>query len=89
MSYKLFLFLLRCMRFDDKSTRPSRVETDKLLTIRAVLDKFVDNYKTRYSPGEFLTIDEKLALSHHPKKSEEDVVFVVGQKMSIQVSSVQ
>lgn len=60
MSYRRFLFLLRCLRFDDKSTREDRKKIDKLAPIRLVLDSFVSNCKKTYNLGEFLTIDEKL-----------------------------
>lgn len=60
MSYKRFLFLLRCIRFDDRGTRQSRQATDKLAPIRSVMEKFRQNCLKRYSPGEFVTIDEKL-----------------------------
>ena len=60
MSYKRFLFLLRCVRFDDKSTRRERQATDKLAAIRSVFDEFVGNCKNSYSLSEFVTVDEKL-----------------------------
>lgn len=60
MSYKRFLFLLRCLRFDDKSTRVERRKYDKLAPIRSILDLFITNCKSAYSLGEFITIDEKL-----------------------------
>lgn len=60
MSYKRFLFLLRCLRFDDKCTRQNRQTTDKLAPIRSFMEKFRENCLKKYSPGEFVTIDEKL-----------------------------
>ena len=48
------------MRFDDKRSRHERRQSDKLAPIRSVLEKFINNCKDSYSPGEFLTIDEKL-----------------------------
>lgn len=60
MSYNRFLFLLRCIRFDEKSTRQERRVHDKLAAIRAILDEFVTNCKSTYNLSEFVTIDEKL-----------------------------
>lgn len=60
MSSKRFLFLLRCLRFDDKRTRQARQETDKLAAIRTILDEFIGNCKNSYSVSEFVTVDEKL-----------------------------
>lgn len=60
MSYKRFLFLLRCLRFDDIGTRIIRAETDKLAPIREYFEDFVSNCQKYYTVGEFITIDEKL-----------------------------
>ncbi|KAF2903968.1 hypothetical protein ILUMI_02203, partial [Ignelater luminosus] len=60
MSYKRFLFLLRCLRFDHKFTRIERRKQDKLAAIRSIFDSFVKNCKSSYSLGEFVTIDEKM-----------------------------
>ncbi len=60
MSSKRFLFLLRCVRFDDKHTRSDRQRVDRLAAVRILLETFVTNCKSSYTPSEFLTIDEKL-----------------------------
>nr|XP_042895319.1 piggyBac transposable element-derived protein 4-like [Parasteatoda tepidariorum] len=60
MSYNRFLFLMRCIRFDDITDRPSRRELDKLAPIQSIFEKFVANCQHVYSLGEFVTIDEKL-----------------------------
>jgi len=60
MSYDRFLFLLRCIRFDDLQTRPGRRQTDKLAPIRTILDIFVKNCQKCYNTSEFTTIDEML-----------------------------
>lgn len=60
MSYNRFPFLLSVIRFDDKTTRPERKQTDKLAAIRWILDEFTKNCKNNYSVGEFMTIDEML-----------------------------
>lgn len=60
MSIKRFLFLLRCLRFDNKDTREERRAIDKLAPIRDFFDIFNQNCKDGYSPSEYMTIDEKL-----------------------------
>jgi len=60
MSCDRFLFLLRCIRFDDLHTRPGRRQTDKLAPIRNILDIFVKNCQQCYNTSEFTTIDEML-----------------------------
>ena len=60
MSYNRVLFLLLAIRFDDRTTRSQRKETDKLAAIRYILDEFVQNCKNTYCLSEFLTIDETL-----------------------------
>ena len=60
MSYNCFLFLLLAIRFDDRTMRSQRKETDKLAAIRYILDEFVQNCKNTYCLSEFLTIDETL-----------------------------
>ena len=62
MSYRRFQFLLRFLRFDDKSTRSERRQTDKLAAIRTIYDRFVENCMRNYIPGAFMTIDEMLHL---------------------------
>ncbi|XP_016664280.1 piggyBac transposable element-derived protein 4-like, partial [Acyrthosiphon pisum] len=59
-SERRFRFLMRCIRFDDISTRTDRVKNDKLAPIRDLLNCFVINSQQSYSPGEFTTIDEML-----------------------------
>ena len=60
MSEQRFLFLLRCIRFDDLDTRDARKATDKLAPIRDVFTIFVNNCKRAYTMGKYGTIDEKL-----------------------------
>nr|XP_023014742.1 uncharacterized protein LOC111504426 [Leptinotarsa decemlineata] len=60
MSIKRFLFLLRCLRFDNKDTREERTAIDKLAPIRNFFDLFVTKCKDGYSLSEYVTIDEKL-----------------------------
>lgn len=60
MSYKRFLFITCCLRFDDQSTRADRRKFDKLSAISSFLDSFVKNSRVSYNMSEFTTIDEML-----------------------------
>lgn len=60
MSKQRFLFILRCVRFDDKATRAERQETDKLAAIRALFDYIVNKCGQLFTPSEYLTVDEQL-----------------------------
>ncbi|UYV70328.1 hypothetical protein LAZ67_7002533 [Cordylochernes scorpioides] len=60
MAYERFLFLLRVIRFDNVLTRQIRRDNDKFAALREIFEMFVANCKQIYSPGEYLTIDEKL-----------------------------
>lgn len=60
MSEKRFLFLLRCIRFDDIRGREERKKFDKMTHIRKVFDDFTMNCKKSYALSEYVTLDEKL-----------------------------
>lgn len=60
MSRDRFDFLVRCMRMDDKSLRPSLRDTDPFIPIRKVWDIFINQCLINYTPGSHLTIDEQL-----------------------------
>lgn len=60
MSQSRFEFIIRHLRFDDKETRPERVETDRLAPIRELWDKFIENCQKNYEPGHNVTIDNQL-----------------------------
>lgn len=60
MGLKRFRYLLASIRFDDTSTRLTRKTADKLAAIREFYDSFNDNCDKFYSPGDQLTVDEKL-----------------------------
>lgn len=60
MSLARFRFLLRCLRFDDRSTRTERRSYDKLAPIREIFDKFNEVCGSVHYLGENVTIDEKL-----------------------------
>ncbi|XP_045481006.1 piggyBac transposable element-derived protein 4-like [Harmonia axyridis] len=60
MNIKRFKILIRCLRFDDRSTRNQRKTLDRLAPIREVFDKFIINCQNSYYPAENVTIDEML-----------------------------
>jgi hypothetical protein len=60
MSIKRFKTLIRCLRFDDRTTRVERKKVERLAPIREVFEKFVENCQKSYSVGENVTIDEML-----------------------------
>lgn len=60
MSSQRFLFLLRCIRFDDLRTRLDRIKTDKLAPIRMLFESIVNKCQSLFRPSEYVTIDEQL-----------------------------
>ena len=51
---------MRFFRFDMRSTRLFRLQTDKFDLISAVWDKYIKNCIVCYKPGENITVDEQL-----------------------------
>ena len=60
MAHRRFVFLLRCLRFDNKHTRNERKLIDKFCPIRNLFDKFLENCKKSYTAGAYVTLDEML-----------------------------
>ena len=60
MSENRARLLLRALRFDDRRIREERKENDKLAPIREVYDLFLENCRSNFEPGTFITIDEQL-----------------------------
>ena len=60
MPRNTFKSIFRFLRFDDKSTRRGRLDTDKFTHIRKIFEKFSNNCATKYTPTFSLTIDEQL-----------------------------
>ena len=60
MSRDRFREIMRFLRFDDKSTRSIRLQSDKFALVSEVFDKFVSNSQACYIPGPFITVDEQL-----------------------------
>lgn len=55
-----FKAIMKYLRFDDKATRKERLLSDKFALVSSVWDRFIENCKTCYSPGENVTVDEQL-----------------------------
>ncbi|CAK1591031.1 unnamed protein product [Parnassius mnemosyne] len=60
MNADRFDFLLRCLRFDDKTTRTERRASDKLAPFRQFWEAFISNCVKWYKPSSYITIDEQL-----------------------------
>ncbi|XP_025191783.1 uncharacterized protein LOC112592035 [Melanaphis sacchari] len=60
MSMDRFLFLMRCLRFDDINDCAQRKELDKLAPVRKLFTIFVQNCQNAYTISEYSTIDQQL-----------------------------
>ena len=60
MSKHRFDFLIRILRFDDKTTRPARLVDDQFSPIRELFNTFNDECSSNFTLSEFVTIDETL-----------------------------
>jgi len=60
MSESRFNFLINCLRFDDRNTRPQRKEETKLAPISIIWNILLNNCRNNYKPGSYVTIDEQL-----------------------------
>lgn len=60
MSRERFKLILRCLRFDKKSTRTERCKDDRFAAVRDIFEQFRMNCTTKYTPDAYLTIDEQL-----------------------------
>ncbi|CAF0776896.1 unnamed protein product [Brachionus calyciflorus] len=60
MSRNKFLLVMKYLRFDEKSTRRTRVVSDKFCMIRELWNKFIENSQACYRPNQHLTVDEQL-----------------------------
>ncbi|KAJ8928139.1 hypothetical protein NQ314_019319 [Rhamnusium bicolor] len=60
MSCDRFLFLLDCLRFDDKQTRIERKKLDPFAPIRDIWDEFIAICRSSYTPSSYTTLDEQL-----------------------------
>ena len=60
MSSERFGFLVSWLRFDDKTTREERKQTDHFAAIRELWEHFIDRCRTSYRQGSFITIDKQL-----------------------------
>ena len=55
-----FQEILRSIRFDVKSTRSARLQTDKFALASHTWNRFIDNCQIFYRPGENIDVDEQL-----------------------------
>lgn len=60
MSLHCFHHLLNSMRFDEKSTKGGRVESDNMAAFRQIWTLFIKNCADNYGPSHQLTVDEQL-----------------------------
>ncbi|XP_073539083.1 uncharacterized protein [Phyllobates terribilis] len=60
MSRDRFVEIMRFLRFDEKSTRSERLQTDKFALFSTVWDRFIENCIACYKPGPYITVDEQL-----------------------------
>ena len=60
MSRKRFCEVLRFLRFDVKSNRSHRLQTDKFALFLEVWTHFTDNCCALLKPGAFITVDKQL-----------------------------
>ena len=59
-SHQRFVFITRCLRFDDSNSRPLRKESDKFTHVREIWEIFIKNCTKYYEPSTNYTIDEQL-----------------------------
>ncbi|XP_035228790.1 piggyBac transposable element-derived protein 4-like [Stegodyphus dumicola] len=60
MSRNRFRDIMKYLRFDLKSTRTQRLESDKFALFSDIWNKFIRNCAISYKPGENLVVDEQL-----------------------------
>lgn len=60
MNKNRFIFLIKNLRFDDKTTRNQRKESDKFCAIRDIWERYTENCRNNYTPSEYVTVDEQL-----------------------------
>ena len=60
MSRNRYRELLKYIRFDIRSSRSERLQTDKFALVSSTWNRFIENCRACYIPNENITIDEKL-----------------------------
>ena len=60
MSRNRYSEILRYIRFDIRSERSTRLQTDKFALCSAIWERFIENCMSCYRPGKTITIDEQL-----------------------------
>lgn len=59
MSKERFEFIVRCLRMDDKTLRPTLRPNDAFVPARNVWELFIQQCRINYNPGSEVTIDEQ------------------------------
>ena len=57
---RMYCFLLRCIRFDNRATKDKRIKENPFAAVSKIWEAFINNCKQRYWPGENITINEQL-----------------------------
>ena len=60
MARDRYLELIRYIRFDVRTTRTERLQTEKFCLASSIWNRFIENCKAYYIPDENITIDEQL-----------------------------
>ena len=60
MSRNDFTEIMKYIRFDKKSERSQRLQTDKFSMISTIWDRFIENSQNCYKPGAYIAVDEQL-----------------------------
>ena len=60
MDRNRFCEIMKFFRFDMRSTRFSRLQTDEFALTSNVWDKFIENCIVCYKPGENITVEKQL-----------------------------
>lgn len=55
-----FKQILRFIRFDKRTERSRRLQTNKFALVSEIWDKFIENSQACYQPGQNITVDEQL-----------------------------
>lgn len=60
MAREKFKQILRFIRFDKRTERSRRLQTNKFALVSEIWDKFIENSQACYQPGQNITVDEQL-----------------------------
>lgn len=96
MAQRRFEFLLKCLRFDDTTTRDQRKQVDNLAAGRTIFERFNENCKKNYLVGANVTLDEilltfretchfRMYMPQKPNKYRTKIFSLVDQKHIIRI----